>query len=385
MAPSPPLPAPPHIEALLTKASQVRSLLTHFYSALAQPPSTATPLPTPASPSPLALLRDTSSLLRTHTTKLSLLLLNTPFTPSAILPILKTCESECLPAMLTAAELLGPQLYTSTVSTETRRCVETTFRAFGDLLNEIYLATMGEAGNQAYMKGTKGVEHRREGVLSTTGRVWGACDALIALEKNGLRSILVGRVEELRGVIKDALGELKEWGEDEEDELEAEDKVTGSDDEDEDTKSLDDAFGAANRLPKGRPDVKVALGETLRRIKLVDILFQALVKRRIKTFPFEGVVEEDKVQEVSGRARAVDELLNALSGIPDDIDDLAAALYDLDAEDANTRLDKICTKAQDAASKVSRPWDGGKGDEYTAWLEKWKQVITPMESADKTG
>ncbi|RDI88451.1 hypothetical protein Vi05172_g1459 [Venturia inaequalis] len=276
---------------LLAKTTHLQTLLTHFKTSLTTTTTPPPSLPATTSPNPLPLLRDASHLLKAQTTKLGLLLLNEPFTPSAVIKVLSACEAQPLPAIMGALELCHSD-------------------------------------------------------------IWG--------------------VEGFRGMIVDAIGELKEWGEDEED---LDEGFGGSEGDagEEDRDDFEDMFSAANKLPSHRRDLRDLLDETLRVLRLVDMLYKAVAKRRIKTFPVKTPPLEDEAAKV--QVKTLNEVVTLLKSIPESVDDLANAFYELDAEDATSILTKITTDAKAAATAVEKSWTNTP-DEFTTWRSKFEGALS---------
>jgi hypothetical protein len=357
----------PDEKILLSKVSHLQTLIAHFTPSLATPPQKDAPLPPSDSPNPLRVLRDASLLLKAQSTKLGLFLINDPFTPTAIQKVLLQCEGECLPGIMGAVELCHPKLWGYVLVKEVKLRVEDVMGAFGEVLGDI--KKKAEGGQLAV-----NAQKTKDKTLASTGQVWGACDRLLELEKIGLVGCVIKKVEEFRSMLKDAIEELKEWGEDSEDQDEG---FVGSGDEG-DRDSVEDMFDAANKLPSHREDLKELLTEALRRLKLVDMLYQALAKRRLKTFPYKpppwtaAEVEKDATE----RLQKLDALVALLRAIPDAVDDLANGFYELDTDDVQNVLEKICDEAKSAAGLVEQSWEG-KDDEYTGWVGKWRDAMMP--------
>jgi Grap2 and cyclin-D-interacting len=222
----------------------------------------------------------------------------------------------------------------------------------------------------------------RGAILAATGVVWEGCDALVGLCEAGVVGLAVRRAEEWRGVLLDAVVEMREWGEEaDEDGDEEEDGGEGSGEEDE---GGFEVFGAANRLGKGDGELRALLEASVRKLKTVAVLYQALVKRRLKTFPppfasapspKDGDADADAAAAaVAQRVQTLDELMALLKSIPESVDELASAFYDLDGDEAKVLLKKCCDDAVRAATIVQQNWDG-KDDEFTAWSGKWKDAM----------
>lgn len=203
--------------------------------------------------------------------------------------------------------------------------------------------------------------------LASTGVGWEACEGLIELAGMGLRGLVVKRAEEWRDMVKDAVEELKEWGE------EGDDDDGEEDDEFEEDGIQDiiqEMFGA-NKLPRGHEELRVQLEMTLKKLKLVVTLYQAIIKRRLKTLPSLSDIDP----EITHR---VDELMPALKGLPDKVDEIASSFYEIDGVQAQESLDSLCDEACGAVRLVSQNWLGQE-DEFSGWSSKWLDVL------DKTG
>jgi hypothetical protein len=98
---------PKDLRALIDLTHTTQALLTHYQSSLA--PSKATTSPTDAqtstteTPDPLEVVKASTTLLKSHTTTLSLLLITPPLTPSALIAKLNDVTSGPLSGMVAAA------------------------------------------------------------------------------------------------------------------------------------------------------------------------------------------------------------------------------------------------------------------------------------------
>jgi hypothetical protein len=360
----------------LTKSMQV--LLTHFQSSLA-PTSTTTcsQVPTTATelPDPLDVIKATTTLLKSHTTTLSLVLINPPLTPSAIIAKINDVSSGALNGMVAAASYV-PQpgrkddigdIMRTEVKAQVRRLLST----WGDLLALVLRIAESRQGAQG--KDTGPTKSEKQDVLSATGVLWEACDVLLKLCNDGVVGLVVKKAAELRATLLDAIEELKEWGEDIDDDDDDEDNdAEGSDDE-------DDLFGASNKLGKDDTVLKELLDTSVKKLKMVSMLYQAISKRRLRTYPavLTAFATNGASDATSTPAQKLDDLMVALKQIPDTVDDLASAFYDLNEEEAKETLDKTCKEAEKAAELVKQSWTGSD-DEFTAWSGKW---ITALNAA----
>jgi hypothetical protein len=114
---------------------------------------------------------------------------------------------------------------------------------------------------------------------------------------------------------------------------------------------------------------------------MVGMLYQALIKRRLKTFPETSSSSASaSAHNTTGASTTqssmarLDQLLSILKSIPDSVDDLASAFYDLDEDEAKQTLDICCGKAKRAISIVKQSWTG-QDDEFTTWSGKWVEAL----------
>jgi hypothetical protein len=352
----------------LTKTTQ--ALLTHYQSSLA-PTKDATQTPDTSSTeiaNPLDVIKSSTTLLKSHTTTLSLLLINPPLTPSAIIAKIGDVSSGPLNSMVAAASYtpregqrgdIGNMMRTE-VKAQTRRLLGT----WGEVLTMIL--HMAEKRQNINGKDTGPTESEKQEVLSSTGVLWDACEALLKLCEDGVVGLVVKQAQEFRAVLLDAIEELKEWGEDVKDD---EDDAAGSDDEDE-------IFGASNKIGKDDKELKALLDTSVKKLKMIGMLYQALIKRRLKTYPASSTLEPtaDANGTTPTPSKKLDALMNTLKTIPETVDDIAGAFYDLDEDEAKETLDKCCGEANSAIELVRQSWAGGD-DEFTAWSGKWASAL----------
>ena len=342
-------------------------LLTQFTSSLNPSFNTAIEVAetrTPNPPNPLHVLSDSAKLVKAHTTKLSLLAINKPFTPSAIHKVLKDLSATCLPAMMSAVQICEQEkvVWGSTMSKEVQARVRRVFKELENLLGEVRSIA---AGNDT------GV---RRDSLSSTGIVWESCDALVELEQLGIPGLAAQKAQQYRETIKDAIEELREWAEG--NDLDSEGRVDGlldSDDEgvDGDKDSIEDIFNAANSMPKDRPELKALVEAANGKLKKVVILYQALGKRRIQVFKHIHDSTEGNVEAIS----RLDELMLHLRKIPFQVDELASNFYDLDEDAVNQTLKRCTDEAKAACTVMELDWSG-REDAFSEWLKKWTSAVS---------
>ncbi|KAI9659996.1 MAG: hypothetical protein M1821_001348 [Bathelium mastoideum] len=402
MASSPPASSSP-LSALIDLTTAVLALTSQFTQHLASsnpslpssygsassnfnPTAATSPHSATSAPSdPLPTLRTTATLLRAHLTKLGLLLLpSTPFTPTALRAEVHAIAADVLPVMVAAAETMAATTtgnekkvggrYGRVLSGEVRGRVAACVREVEGLMGKVRArakeARDGGEGRDGERRGEEeGVEMVTEQMrrlqvvdarvggggrdaVASTGVGWEACDAVVEVVEMGLKGVVVKKVEEWREVLKDAAEELKEWGEDGE---------VGEDRDD-----MDNIFGV-DKLPKGHEELRTQLDVSLKKVKLVVTLYQAIIKRRLKTLPAASDIDATITHRVDGLAAK-------LKDLPDMVDEMASSFYDLDEKQAQKNLDAFGQEAQAAIRIVSRNWQGQE-DEFTEWSGKWLDVF----------
>lgn len=251
--------------------------------------------------------------------------------------------------------------------------------AWGDMLAVVLTMALNRQALSGKDKGPS--ETEKTDVLGKTGVVWDVCDEMLKLCNGGVVDLVLKKAQQLRAVLLDAVEELKEWGEDvadsdpqdENDEAERSDEEDGFEDE-------DDFFGAKNKLGKDDKELKALLDKSTKKLKMVGMLYQALGKRRLKTFPAVGPDSASTKTTQNGEsanetpAQKLDALMQILKSIPDTVDDLASTFYELEEEEAEAELEKVCDQAKNAVAVVSKSWTG-TDDEFTAWSAKWIEAL----------
>jgi hypothetical protein len=308
---------------------------------------------------------------------LSLLLLTPPLTPSALIKKIGDVSSGVLSNLVAAASttpIAGQQdELGDAMRVELRGQVRRLIGTWGDVL--ALVLRLAERRDGLKGKDDGPTEAERQDVLAATGVVWEACDNLLKICQDGVVGLVVKKAEQFRGVLKDAIEELQEWGEDVEEE--DEDKAEGSNDDDDGFGDEDEIFGAANKLGKGDKELKVLLETSMKKLKKVSMLYQALIKRRLKTFPKSSILAATNGEGTESKPDPMpklDQVMVVLKTIPETVDDLASAFYDLDLDEAKETLDKVCGEAKSAIDLVKQNWTG-TDDEFTAWSGKWVEAL----------
>ncbi|CZT12970.1 uncharacterized protein RAG0_16604 [Rhynchosporium agropyri] len=367
------------LEILKSTVNTALALLTQ----LQQPAASAPTTPTTSAYTPKAeldaldLAHDAASLIRAHSTKLSLLIINKPFTATAITTVLRELVSGPLPGLASAVELCDATQYTKVMNAELGYEVGRVFVECAGLVKAIPLD--GKILSDDAKNGTGATKGR--GSLALTGTVWRACDAVIGLKKVGIAGLVVKKAEQYRATLKDALEELQEWAEEEEEEEEEYEGGAGSGDEEDDAqKEVDDMFGNQKHIPSGDPEkIRPKLETSLKRLRLLGMMYQAVVKRRFKSLPKLPLpkITSGPVEEGSGKpilVNTVDEVLEMMKKIPDTVDELASAYYELDVKDIEDQMEKCFLSGFSALELLNKNWKGEE-DEFSVWLQKFQLAM----------
>ncbi|TVY20119.1 Uncharacterized protein LARI1_G001951 [Lachnellula arida] len=323
----------------------------------------------------LDLAHDTASLIRAHSTKLSLLIINKSFTASAISTVLRELVSGPLPGLASAVELCNAAKYTKAMSAELQWRAKKVFMELGTLVKAIPLD--GKTLSEDLKNGTG--KNGGKGSLASTGVLWEACDGVAELKKLGIAGLMIKKADEYRDLLKDALEELQEWGEEEsdgsdEDETAGEQETEGVDTSAQD--AVDSIFASQRHISSEDPGkIRPRLDSAQKRLRLVILMYQAVVKRRFKTLPHLPYPEiEAKPDQDTGIINCVDEAMDVFKKIPDIADELASAFYELDGAGIDKRMDECFFTGFAAAELLVKNWEG-KEDEFTVWANKFQVAM----------
>lgn len=352
--------APPTREsslmALQACISSTQALITSFQLALQSPTPRHSNIERP--PQPLALLSDSCKILKAQTTKLSLLILNKPFTPSAITYILNACAGGCLPAIMSALELCPTEIYSHLLHNHIRTSIS---RLMAELLNLIASIPQDE----------RGIEPQSRDVLASTGVLWAGCDDIVTLANSGIISLAIQKAEEYHSLLKDAIEELEQWDPEEEEDVS-------------DTDSLSSRQQITNTTAFGDTTEPGALLEalfvtnnivelrkrSLSTLRTVRLIYPALKKRRIASFPnITSTTSHEHLPRVEHINR-LDAIMLSTQRFTEAADEIAGALYEGGEVQVSELLDALVGEAKQCSTTVTKNWKGEE-DDFTAWVGKW--------------
>lgn len=376
------------LESLAATTQMTAALIAQLHDAVYQIHKEATGSSSSRPPEvddALALARDAASLTKAHATKLSLLIINEPFTPSAVVAVLRDLVVSPVPGLAAAVEACSPHRYSRCLQ---RELAWLSMRVLSELREVI--AKIPTDGSVVSAQHRHGSGPAGKGSVTATGVLWSACDDLVSLSANGLSGFFVSKAADWTSTLQDIMEELREWAD--QDPGPDPGLVAGSVDRDDQDGSnsvdelgqhventhlstqaiLDEVFNGQPPIPRSDPNrIRPRLESSVRRIRLVILLYQAISKRRFRNIPLPSSSSSSATVVVPKR---LDEAAVVLSGIPDRFGDLACAFYDLEQDEIDKLMDQCFLDAFAASELLSQDWDGGR-DAFTDWTGKFQAEI----------
>lgn len=327
----------------------------------------------------LAVARDSASLVKAHSTKISLFIITEPYTPSAISTVLKQLIQGPVPAIASAVQQCHADRYTKHIRRDLAWRCSRVLKELRELIQKI--PQDGKVLPQDQRSGISNAKAQK-GSITATGVLWGVCDEVVTFANMGVAGHLVHRAEQFRDTLKDVMEELKEWSEEQDTEDSDNDDDQDGTDEIEtlaedmnnthiSTQAMLDEFMSQATIPRDDPDkIRERLESTLRRLRLTVLLYQALIKRRLKSLPKLPLEPGSDLVIVS----RLDEVMPLLRRMTDHFNSLAVAFYELDSAEINKLMDQCFFDAFAVSELLARPWQGQK-DEFTDWVAKFQVEI----------
>ncbi|KHO01569.1 uncharacterized protein MAM_00570 [Metarhizium album ARSEF 1941] len=372
------------IEALAALVQTSSALLDQLQAVLSEthkaPDSATSSSPSP-SPQPdpnfnaLSLAHASASLIRAHGTKISLLIITEPFAPSAVSAVVRELVAGPVPGLVSAAEACVAKQYTGTVRRELAWRARRVLSGLGQLLHKIpndgKLVAQDE--RDAFAKGERGS-------LPATGLLWSACDSVTDLSNMGVAGFFIHKVDQWRDILNDVMDEMREWGDEEADSDSDSDPVLDghvdnpSDQPGSESLSaqamLDSLVNSHQTIPSSDPDrIRPRLESSLKRLRLVTLLYRALAKRRLKRLP--AFPPANAASDVPSR---LDEMAKLLAELPDSFGDLACAFYELQPSEIDKTTERCFRDAFAASELFVNDWDN-KRDSFSEWTETFQAEI----------
>ncbi|KAJ5953614.1 hypothetical protein N7454_000510 [Penicillium verhagenii] len=359
-------------QVLATVLTTSLALVTQFQDTLS--PSTlaqSTQTPTKDAKA-LPLLSASSNALKAQVTKLSLLSMTTPFTHSAVTNVLRACNESVLTSLLTAALLVNPAEYTKAFHSETLVLVRNLFADFNTLLKVV--KDISDKKNEAKKADPKKKEEdisktEKDALTLATGRVWDACDSVANVANNGVVGFITVRVEQWRDLVRDALEELEDWDPEEEDDFF--DEIMGEEKDDDKDAGSDEDSDNEKDVAAMEEQKKI----TIRFLKPIAQIYPAIITHRLKN------AKDAPLASTASVAR-LEELIGNLKSIPDQIDEVAGALYEEDISRSVEFLQETYKHASQAVGLVTAPWnEESSEDKFTAWSQTWSKVMDEVKKS----
>ncbi|KAL2759914.1 hypothetical protein ACRALDRAFT_1060109 [Sodiomyces alcalophilus JCM 7366] len=137
---------------------------------------------------------------------------------------------------------------------------------------------------------------------------------------------------------------------------------------------VDEMMASGQAIPRDDPDrIRDRLESCLKKMRLTTLLYQAIIRRRLKTLP---PLPKEGSSHVTDR---LDQMVESLKSLSHQFDELAGTFYDLDSDEID-RMSGQCFSDVCALSELlQKPWDKDS-DEFTEWAEKFRTQINKVET-----
>ncbi|KAI1002339.1 hypothetical protein K3495_g5862 [Podosphaera aphanis] len=317
----------------------------------------------------LDLAHDTASIIRAQSTQLYLLTRNKPFPPSAPTKILRELISGPIPNLVFIAGLCDPKVYTQTMSNELDFQLN---RLVAELTEFVRGIPLDKDVIYGCAKNTSDVAQKGDALVRIS-KTWGACDALIALRDRGISGLFVQRSDEYKDLLEDAFEELQEW----ENGLSDTEDFDELDDKNEEytiQAAENQIFASQNYIPEGDPHkIRPRLQSTKKRLRLIILMFQAIIKRRFKTLSSlpnlqpESELEMNQIMSNREKVRSLDCVLDSMKEISDITDNLACSFYDMNIHQIDSSMEECFSVGSKIPEPLINNWEGER-DSFSAWV-----------------
>ena len=274
---------------------------------------------------------------------------------------------------MSACQLCSPRQYTNFLYRVIRASVGSALKHYLDLLDDVPVDKQG-------------IENiRSQKTLRNTGVIWEGMDFAIKLGLTGLVAVATSKVEEYHELFKDAIEELEEWRDGD---LFSTDIIANHVPE---TKPIHE--GAKDGL---RPDalkpklnnieelddnpfdlprhasaaILPATKKAIETLKLIRLLYPAMLKRRVKRFPCMNAQTPPDKFPTAEQVDRYDKIMSYCHLFSEEADEIAAALYTHDVDKVNDNLGTIKDYSRQCMAITEKTWDGDE-DEFTRWVKTW--------------
>jgi hypothetical protein len=136
---------------------------------------------------------------------------------------------------------------------------------------------------------------------------------------------------------------------------------------------VDEIFGSQRHIPSGDPEkIRPRLESSLKSIRLLGLMYAAVVKRRFRslpTLPYPEVPPQagETTNIDTGIISCLDDVLETMKKIPEITDELASAFYELDAKEIDKQMNDCFLAGSSVVELLIKNWEGQE-DEFSTWV-----------------
>ncbi|KEF59097.1 uncharacterized protein A1O9_03941 [Exophiala aquamarina CBS 119918] len=336
------------------------TLCDRFSSSLSPNASLDLPASNAGSPSSLLLLHATATTLRSQATKISLLAITAPFTPSAVATCLLPLNESILTSLVTAALLTTPHEFTSSFSAECHTLSAVALRDMQALLRLV------QRRNEVKYNKIEISEAEKKEFTEATGRVWDDCDKLIELAKEGVPGYVVRKSKQWLELMKDAVKELEDWDPQED---------VNDNDLFGDESGDDEAPGSSADRTSDDDRAAISAGVKIQALKVLSRIPQSIhvvIKQRLEK-------RGNELQITANETTQLDTILKQTRQISELIDESAEGMYLGDLERCLKKAGEARAITIQVVESVAEPTseDETKEDKYVKRALEWIQQVDP--------
>lgn len=325
----------------------------------------------PASRSPMLLLSAAAKNLKAQVTRLSLLTVTTPYTPSVIATCLRPITESILPSLVTAAFLCTADLYTSSFVTEVRSVCRL---ALSELL--LLLKCVRARDGDGRPKKELNTSHKSE-VTGQAGRVWEKCDELVRFSEDGLPGFVVRKSQQWLELMKDAVKELQDW--DPEEEVDPDD-IFGDALSDDGVPEKQNHERAGDEASNDRATISAGVkDQVLKVLTRIPQSVHVVIKQRLEKL---NATSKDTLPP--NLRAGLDMAVTKIRSVSESIDESAEAMYMGDPELCLKKAGEARAITIEIIGAFTRPpfrpaerTEETQEDKYIARAELWIQQVAP--------
>lgn len=218
----------------------------------------------------------------------------------------------------------------------------------------------------------------KDRVLALTGALWETCDNMAELASNGLIALASKKIETYHELFKDAVEELAQWDPNEE--------------TDDDGSSSDGLILTPNLSTSPKPaqsTIILLCAQTITLLRHVRLLYPAVKKRRILTFPpitsrsFKPPPDQPSNPGPStfpspSQIAIFNNLVSSLLVFSEQADEVAEALYAQNAGEVTKHLMNIKKFSADVVYEARLDWDLNE-DIFSEWTDRWRERLNGFD------